>query len=281
MIHLYRTRMATYASRALGRLSEVDVHPVMLRPLIGAYARYFGISMDEVEIPEDGYRSFSDFFVRKLRSAARPVCQDERAFIAPCDGEVVQFGEICGTDVIDFSIKGDRYNLNTLLGREDAGADFKDGGYMVFYLHPRDYHRVHCPFDCSLSSIRQIPGARYPVNDWAVKRTDGIYQKNERVVFEFESELGYRFALTMVSAFGVGNIDLPFYTGWDRYTSEVRKHDFETPLALERGNEVGAFRLGSTVVVNWSKDAIEIDEQFVPGAFEYGRRIGKLNDVAG
>ena len=256
MERLFATYAARRASSILGRVARVRVSNRVLKPIIDLYSIGVGVSMDEVDEPQGGFRSFSDFFGRRLRPGTRPICEDEQAAISPCDGEIVDFGNMNSSDNPTFVVKGSLYDLDGLLGAPGAGAPFQNGGYTIIHLHPRDYHRVHAPLSGDLYRIRHIPGKRYPVNGWLKNRVEGIYSKNERVVFHFNCADG-ELAVVMVAAFGVGNIQTGFNPGWSLGPDVRRERDFVPPVAVERSSELGVFLLGSTVVMIWSEGMLE------------------------
>ncbi len=276
MERLFTGPIAHRASHFMGRMADIQLPRTLLKPIIDAYAFGMGVSMDEVEEPVGGFKSFSDFFGRRLRSDARPVCDDKDAMVSPSDGNIVGFGDIDAVKSPAFSIKGSRYDLDSLLGREGAGTPFRSGGYMVVYLHPRDYHRVHIPADSQLTGMRHVPGARYPVNEWLDGRVEEIYGKNERVVFHFSLQNGGELALIMVAAFGVGNIKTSYGTVSGNGNNAIAEQDFAQPFSVVRGEELGTFLLGSTVVLVWSRDLVEMDKELVPGPIAMGHRLGRI-----
>ena len=166
MERLFATHFAQRASRIMGRMAGARIPPSILKPLINAYALGMGVTMQDVEEPEGGFKSFGDFFGRRLRPGARPICEDLEAVVSPSDGEILDFGEVGSDPRSTFFIKGSQYDMKSLLG-DDTVSTYCDGGYLVIYLHPRDYHRVHVAVDSRLLSMRHIPGTRYPVNRWA------------------------------------------------------------------------------------------------------------------
>ena len=275
MERVFATDLAHMASHLMGKASKLQLPSPVLRQVINAYAVATGVSMEEVEQPQGGFKNFGEFFGRRLRPGARVVCEEKDALISPCDGRIVAFGDIDVNEAPSFSIKGSRYDLDALLGTERSGASYRQGGYLIIYLHPRDYHRVHVPVDAALSAVRHIPGARYPVNRLFEDRIEEIYGKNERVVFHFHLPSGADFALVMVSAFGVGNIETahasrPVESGSERFESRLTE-----PVPVRRGDDLGTFLLGSTVVMVWPRGSFELDEQLVIGPIAMGHRIGR------
>jgi phosphatidylserine decarboxylase len=233
-----------------------------------------GIAINETEEPEGGFQSFGQFFGRRLKSDARPVCSDESAVVSPCDGQLVAMGEIDSEDDPAFLIKGSHYNIGSLLGNVAEGQNYRSGQYFIIYLHPRDYHRVHVPFDCSLERVRSIPGARYSVASWCERRVDGIYGKNERMVFALELPNGKKAALVMVAAFGVGNIATKYGFDYGQKMAVCKERDFHPKEAITRGQEIGAFLLGSTVAMVIENGALELNRDFTLGSVVMGQKIG-------
>lgn len=272
MQRLFGSRLAGHLSHAIGHVADVRVPSRLLRPVLRAYSMALRVDLDGVIEPSGGFESFGDFFVRRLRSEVRPVCQDRGALICPSDGRLVGYGPIADDGAARFEIKGQVYELQQLLGTAAASEVFAGGEFAVIYLHPRDYHRVHVPADARLVRTRHIPGARFPVASWSERRVSGIYGRNERLVFELELADGGRLALVMVAAFGVGNIETPFAPSPapDRTTERA----LDPPAVLSRGEDLGAFRLGSTVVLAWSAGAFLLDRPLEVGTVRYGTRIG-------
>ncbi len=259
----------------MGRVMDIKLPPSVLEPLIRTYSLMFGVTTEEILKPEGGFECFGDFFARRLRPETRPICADRQAVISPCDGEIVAFGTIDthGTDY--FEVKGDQYSLTQLLGTSELDQQLRGGGYMVTYLHPRDYHRTHLPVDGTVVRVRQVPGTRFPVTDAFGFHVPGLYQKNERTIFEIDLANGAKLAIVMVAAFGVGNIDTSFAPASWRKTPVCRERDFSPPLSVKRGDDLGAFRLGSTVIMVWSQDALRLDDSVGPGRITMGCRIGE------
>jgi phosphatidylserine decarboxylase len=275
MESVFATDFAHMACHLMGKASQLPLPSPILQPVIRAYAVAMGVSMEEVEQPPGGFKNFGEFFGRRLRPGARVVCEDKDALASPCDGKIIGFGDIDFNDSPSFSIKGNRYNLEALLGTENHGAIYSRGGYLIIYLHPRDYHRVHVPADAVLTKIRHVPGARYPVNSMFEDRVEEIYGKNERVVFHFTLPSKREFALIMVSAFGVGNIETPFGLNKIQSSAGCSESEFETPITIGKGDDLGAFLLGSTVVMVWSHNAFEIDDRLVVGPITMGSKLGR------
>lgn len=275
MLRLYDSPLARHMSRMMGRVSDIKLPRSVLRSIIQTYAFTMGVSMDEVQEPSGGFESFGDFFVRRLKPEARPVSPEPGTLISPCDGAITDFGAIDSSGSLSLTVKQERYDLDELLGFAGCKLRFAGGGYLIIYLHPRDYHRTHVPVDGVMQCIRHIPGARYPVTRRFRNRVEGILGKNERVVFELRLESGAALAVVMVAAFGVGNIESPFAPkSWVRAETSAERH-FDPPRQVVRGMDLGAFRLGSTVVVLWSKGAIKLRDNVLVGPVSMGHPIGE------
>ena len=257
----------------MGALADVKVPTAVLKPAISAYSLGFRVNRDEAAVPEDGFSCFGDFFARPLKAGARPVSPETDAFVSPCDGEIAAIQSIHPDSSDRFSVKGFDYSIDQLVGSE-CGDLFAGGGGMVIYLHPRDYHRVHVPVDGALRKVRHIAGTRFPVAPWAEKRVDGIFQRNERMVFHFDVA-GGTLVLVMVAAFGVGNIVTPYAPPKGAHTSAVRLFE-STAAPLEKGAELGAFRLGSTVVMLWTAQQLSLLSTTAPGKVRFGEKIGTM-----
>ncbi|QQR88701.1 MAG: phosphatidylserine decarboxylase [Myxococcales bacterium] len=239
-------------SQLIGRASELRVPSLLLRPVIASFAKVYDVDVHEAEIPAQGFESFDDFFTRRLRSDARPLASGETIMAAPSDGKVIDVGPISGGG--ELFIKGQQYTFEELLGGEQDKR-LQGGSFAVLYLSPRDYHRVHCPLDARVCRWWRITGTRHPVNALGMRFVPKLFASNERVVVHLYSEHVGDFYLVMVAAAGVGNIELSFDPEC-RNGEASRKQYSETDWPhLEKGEELGVFHLGSTVVLLTTKES--------------------------
>ncbi len=275
LVNFVGSRAALGVSRIMGKLADVNAPNSVIRPAVSLYSKIVGVDSDAYEEPENGFHSFNAFFGRRLKENERPICKDENALLSPCDGRLSAFGALEGSTAA-FSIKQSHYTVAGLLGSETDAERFQDGVFAVIYLHPRDYHRVHSPCPSSLIKTRHIPGRRYPVNGWSEARVENIYDKNERMVFLFEFPGGRSIALVMVAALGVGNIETPFDPGVDKRQPVLRERCFDPAVPISEGVEIGAFLLGSTVVLLGSNGAFSLDQGLMIGPTRLGVRIGEM-----
>lgn len=232
------------------------------------FIRRFNVEMREAE--QTDYRefeSFNAFFTRRLKPEARPLIQDERTIACPVDGAVSQVGRIAGDTI--FQAKGHHYSVTALLGGDASlAAQFEGGHFATLYLSPRDYHRIHMPLAGTLQQTVYVPGRLFSVNPATVRCIPGLFARNERVVAVFETEFGLM-ALVLVGAINVacietvwqGVITPPHRSGVERWAMPRQL----TP-SLGKGDEMGRFNMGSTVVCLFANSGVEFDSAMVPAA---------------
>jgi len=263
-------------SRAIGALAGTAAPRALLAPAIAAYARGYGVDLSEADRPIGAYPTFGAFFGRALRPGARPLDPDPRAVLSPVDGRVHAAGRVEGDLVVP--VKGVPFSLRDLLGSAPAAAVLEGGTFAVLYLAPRDYHRIHWPFDGSVSTVRHLPGDLWPVDPVAVDVVPRLFARNERVAI-LGSAGGGTFALVPVGALNVGSVRLSFCPVRTNRNAPARPrtHAFAPPLIVRRGDEVGRFELGSAVVLACSPGCARLDALERGAAVRMGRRIGTLS----
>jgi phosphatidylserine decarboxylase len=195
-----------------------------------------------VAIRDCAYRSFDDFFTRPLREGARPISHDR--IVCPADGELSATGPVdLGTRIL---VKGSFYEVGELVGDYAEGARYAGGAFTVVYLSPRDYHRVHSPVDGAIAVIRKMPGDLFPVNRVGEKHVPHLLARNERVAIGIDTpDLG-RVTVVLVGAIIVGRVSV---VGLPESVPPSGLWELAPPLPIARGDEIGAFHLGSTVIV--------------------------------
>lgn len=195
------------------------------------------------------YDHVLDFFTRKLEPNARPIDKGQN-FTSPADGKVIAAGLIEAQS--QFEVKGATYQLEELTTLKGAGLKkFIGGPHMTIYLSPRDYHRVHMPYDGSLKKVVATGEGFLPVNDFSLENFDRVFSHNRRLVFFFENKKG-SFILIMVGALNVGEISLKFDQAFSNTLREERQKKLEkkySKLNLKKGEELATFCLGSTVIL--------------------------------
>ena len=237
-------------SRAIGRIARIGAPDVVLRAAMQAYCRAYRVDLSECEVPHEGFASFDDFFTRKLKPGMRPLDPDLASVLSPSDGLIADAGPIDLT--CSLLVKGKRYSVADLLGDQRAATLYAGGLFSVIYLSPRDYHRGHAPVDGRVRSVRHVPGTLFPVNDIGLMHIPKLFARNERVVVDQESDRHGPVATVMVGAVGVGRITLSFnrdvVTNDGRVFGETLYASADAPR-LARGDELGTFHLGSTVII--------------------------------
>lgn len=218
------------------------------RPLIGWYVRRYKVNLQEAEHSrQEAYASLNEFFTRRLKPAARPIAGDESTLISPVDGCLTQFGSANGGELIQ--AKGLRYDLDALLGEStDQTAALMSGSYATLYLAPHQYHRVHLPLAGALHRTRYIPGRRFSVNSRTAAVVPGLFCRNERVACWFETEAG-PMAVVLVGALNVSSISTAWLGEIASGKARVWDDAGHTGHRFGRGDEIGRFNLGSTVVL--------------------------------
>lgn len=219
--------------------------------LIPWYVRKFDIDTTDLDRSVQDYATLGQFFSRRLSSTARSISPE--GICSPVDGVVSTCGQI--VDHTMFQIKGQSYSLLHLFADDHSASRYQNGMYVTIYLSPRDYHRIHAPMDCTAVSCRHIPGTLFPVNHYGVTQIDQLFVRNERTVTEFCAEQG-RFAVVKVGAAGVGTVVSPLIPHRShRQRARGTIATYETSQRYRRGDEIGYFALGSTVLLIFSADS--------------------------
>ncbi|MBI4692782.1 MAG: phosphatidylserine decarboxylase [Gammaproteobacteria bacterium] len=248
-------------SRLVRRLTRLE-HAGLVPHAIRRFMRHYPVDLDEaLETDCTRYASFNHFFTRELRGGCRPMPEDARAVACPCDGRMSELGPI--VDDVLLQAKGRRYGLPALLaGDTGLARRFHGGEFATIYLAPHDYHRVHSPLAGRVLRATYVPGALFSVNDRTTRHVENLFARNERVIVVMETALG-QVCVILVGAMLVGFIELVCAD----LPAQVDGARQPVPLALgakrdlERGEELGRFNMGSTVIllfergrVRWRKD---------------------------
>ena len=262
------------------RIARIRV-PAVKNALISGFTRVFDIELDEVrlEVP-DGFETFNDFFIRELRDGAREIEGGAGTIVSPADGTVSAAGAIDGTTI--FQAKGVDYSLADLLATDLGEVEhYADGRFATIYLAPYNYHRVHAPLAGELVAARYVPGDLFSVNAATVGRVPGLFRRNERLVLHFRTAAGPA-AVILVGALNVGSISTP-WTGEirPRQAGVVEVLDIGShPTSVEKGDLLGWFNMGSTVILLLPGDACTWDDDLEPGeTLRMGEEIGRRADT--
>jgi phosphatidylserine decarboxylase len=242
------------------------------------FLRNFRIDMSEAAQPNPyAYRSFNDFFTRALRPDARPIADDPSAVVSPVDGTVSQCGELQQDSILQ--AKGRHYSVVELLGGdEQAASAYRNGSFACIYLAPYNYHRIHVPCEATVRGNLYVPGDLFSVNAATVRAVPRVFARNERLVCDFDTPLG-RMAVILVGALFVGSIET-VHCG--EVNPPPRRRKAPQPIAAgtgrrySRGDELGRFNMGSTVVLLFERNRIAWDASLAAGStVRLGRVIAR------
>jgi phosphatidylserine decarboxylase len=264
---LPKQRLTTLA----GRVAGAEGGRLTTR-LIRWFVRTYAVDMSEAANPEIGsYASFNAFFTRPLRAGVRPITDAD--FACPVDGAISQFGAIDDHHIVQ--AKGHRFTTTELVGGDqDLAAHFRHGSFANLYLSPKDYHRIHMPCDGKLVRMIHVPGTLFSVNPTTARGVPNLFARNERVVCVFDSPEHGPFVMVLVGATIVGSMA----TVWHGVVNPKR---LRAPsewtyagqhIVLRKGEEMGRFLLGSTVVMLFGRGVIAFDAGWQP---ERSVRLGE------
>lgn len=252
-------------SRAVGALTRWRAPAGVRLAAMRAFARRYGIDLGESPDLEV-YRTFGEFFARPLRPGLRPIAPGDRVVVSPVDGVVSEAGIASGGRLVQ--AKGIDYAVAALVADEDLARRLEGGAYATLYLSPRDYHRIHFPLGGRVLGWRYVPGKLWPVNPASVRNVPGLFTVNERLVTVLDTPVG-RCAVVAVGATVVGRVHA-YYDPTVPHTNlrggTARRRDYETPLPVEKGGELGAFEMGSTVIVLFEAGRVRLEPRVAPGA---------------
>ncbi|MDB2384538.1 archaetidylserine decarboxylase [Endozoicomonas sp.] len=250
--------------------------------LIRAAVSQFDVDMSEAKEERlEAYANFNEFFTRPLKEGARPLPEDAKAVISPADGAISQIGLIENGRV--FQAKGHNYSLIELLGGDvDLGREFMGGTFATIYLSPRDYHRVHIPATGMLRQMVHVPGRLFSVNQGTAENIPNLFARNERVVSIFDTEHG-PMAVILVGAMIVASIETVWAGQVTPHRREVKSISYganqHEDVVLQRGDELGRFKMGSTAIVLFGKDQIDWLEHWQAGhGIKMGEAMGKVHE---
>lgn len=242
---------------------------------IRIYTQLNTVNLAEAEITDKyAYDSLNAFFTRALKAEARPLDSENSNWVCPVDGTVSQAGAIENGRI--FQAKEHDYSLLELLGGDETQAEpFINGKYATLYLSPRDYHRIHMPVDAELKQMTYIPGRLFSVAEFTVKAIPRLFARNERVVCRFETQHG-PMVMVLVGAINVSATETVWHGLVTSIGGKMKKFIYTAgEVVLKRGDEMGRFNLGSTVILI-TTDNFDMDESIEAGAAVYmGRGIGR------
>ncbi len=261
-------------SRVVGAATRVPLPGPVGRGVMTAFARRYDIDLAECG-DLSGFRTFGEFFARPLRDGLRPVAPGDDVVVSPVDAVVSETGLSTRGRLVQ--AKGIDYSLSALLGDEPAAGRLEGGAWATLYLSPRDYHRIHFPLGGEVVGWRYVPGRLWPVNPASVRTVPGLFTVNERLVTFLESPLGL-VAVVAVGATVVGRVRATFDRGvpvTNLLDGTARGEDYVRPIPVTKGQELGAFEMGSTVILAFEPGKVAFRPELAPGArVRVGEAIG-------
>lgn len=266
-------------SRLAGRLADSESTPALKNRVIKWFIGRYGVNMSEAAEPDfTAYPTFNAFFTRALKSGARTIDPDPSTLVSPVDGAISQIGQI-STDRV-FQAKGQSFSLTELLGGDDARAEpFREGEFSTIYLSPKDYHRIHMPMAGTLKEMVYVPGKLFSVNPVTAENVPNLFARNERVACLFHTEAG-PMAMVLVGAMIVGSVETTWAGVVAPNSGKVTQWQYsgEDAVRFEKGQEMGRFRLGSTVVLVMPRGAVKWQpNQVAEKTVQLGEAFGKLH----
>lgn len=233
--------------------------------LIKGFIKLYKINMQEAKYDKaESYKTFNDFFARELQDGTRPIDESINSIVMPADGVISQFGSI--QENVMLQAKGHIYTLESLVAcHPEMIKYFTNGTYVTTYLAPSNYHRFHTPCEGVLKEMIYVPGSLYSVNKATTENISNIFARNERVICLFETELG-PVAQILVGATIVGSIE----TKWEGIVTPPRdgvmkRWTYPNGVRVEKGEDMGAFKLGSTVITLFAGNSIQFIDSIKEG----------------
>lgn len=243
-----------FLSQWLGYFAKSTLSKRLIPSFINAYK----IDADEAEKPLEQYQSLNEFFTRRLKPGARPLAEQPNTLISPVDAKITGIGKIeAGTNIF---VKGQQYEVAELLNHSPRAVNYRHGYYIVLYLSPSDYHRIHAPISGNIVENEHIPGKVYPVNGFGLRHIPKVLSRNERLITYIQHDRG-ELAIIKVGAMNVSSIQLvPTLT-----------------KKVNRGEEMAYFEFGSTVVLLTEKETfIPFDNVCIGDRVRMGEALGTL-----
>ena len=250
--------------------------PHLIQNLInGCYVKCLGLDMDEFK-NYTSYKTLNKLFTRELMKK-RKIDHNLNDFISPADSFISEAGDI--KHDIALQIKGMEYSVEDLLTKEvdlDNFHKILDGNFMNMYLSPKDYHRYHASYSCKVTKLIHVPGKLYPVNFKYLNKQPSLFVENERVIMECITYDDKLFYMVFVGALNVGkmifNFEPNIHTNSEANTIKV--YEYEN-LNIKKGDCLGYFEMGSTVLLFWEKDMVSL-KNLVNQKVKFGNIVASI-----
>ena len=247
---------------------------------IKKFITFFNVDMRDAQVEDiHEFKTFNEFFTRTLKDDVRPIDADSDSIVCPCDGTISMHGSIDENTLIQ--AKNKYFSIEDFCTPSSKHLNHFDNGYFyTIYLSPRDYHRVHMPYAARLEEMMYVPGRLFSVAPYAPKTIDKLFARNERVIPVFALKNGYM-AVAMVGAVNVAAIEMVWsglVTPPHQSTSKRYQYTSDhTAIELHKGDHMGTFNMGSTVVLLFSRDCINPNQNFTIGQkVKMGQKLGTI-----
>jgi len=261
-------------SRFCGIIADAKLPGFILIPLILLFSRFYGIDLNETIKKVSEFRSFNEFFTRKLNPNARPINPDPNTLLSPVDGFVGEFGKINNGNLVQ--AKGLEYRVSDLLNDHNRMMIYDRGIFVTIYLAPQNYHRVHSMVQGEVREFSYIPGDLWTVGPLGVNHIPNLFARNERLTTYVHTDKG-ECAIVKVGATVVGRIRINYYDQISNRRGEISKNIFlKNPFKLERGQEIGLFEMGSTVICLFPPKQIELYDMEIGQSIFFGQTMGEF-----
>ncbi len=245
--------------------------------LIKLISKIAGINYAEALSPDPAdYVSFNAWFTRALKPGARSFDHDPQAFLSPCDGKISETGSLNENRILQ--AKGKDYTVQDLLAGDPVCAQLTDGYFSTIYLSPKDYHRIHMPLSGRLQRMIHVPGRLFSVAPYTVRQVPRLFARNERVICIFDTDVG-PLVMVLVGAMLVSSTE----TVWAGEITPNKNKDvsiktyLEETVSLAKGDEMGRFNMGSTVILLMPSGAIKSLAALGAGdSIQVGQKLGRI-----
>ncbi|NEU31606.1 phosphatidylserine decarboxylase [bacterium LRH843] len=254
----YRTCIELTNGRLSSKLLKAFSRSRLSKFFVRSFSKTFGLNESEMERPLNEYKHLHDLFIRKLTQSSRPIDPNKNSFVSPVDGIIAQAGVLEKETM--FQVKGQEYSITEMLGSASAAKKYYNGTYFILYLSPSHYHRIHSPVDGEITRQWILGKRSYPVNNWGLRYGKRPLSRNYRLITELKHK-DKCVALVKVGAMNINTIELT-----------------HPQAVLQKGEEVGYFSFGSTVVLLAEAGLISQDQLVTEGDIRMGQRIALMNE---
>lgn len=257
----------------MGKIVSLNLNRYWANLINKTFAKVYKVDLKEAEKPINEYACLQDFFIRRLKPGLRPMPLEKNVVVSPCDGTLSLMGKIEHQQLLQ--VKGKRYSVKDLLGHTEIAQYFLSGHYVTLYLSPRDYHRFHVPMDGVIEETIYIPGTLWPVNHWGIHHIKDLFCQNERVISVIRHlPTRLKLAHIAIGATMVGKIELAYCQLHAEQKKKVPVRIMHEPMPVEKGQELGQFMFGSTIILLLESGLIDGFVKETPASVKMGEILG-------